>query len=453
MKTVITYGVFDLYHEGHESLLKRAKELGDRLIVGVTTDQYAAQRGKLTLVDPIEKRMEHVRSCPYVDAVIVEDRDGQKVDDIKAYGVDVFAIGDDWFGKFDHLKALCEVVYLKRTPGISSSLLKHGAIDEMRIGIVGSGRIAERFCREAGFVRDVSIESVYHPRPDTSASLAAFRSAHPGIMLARTTEKLFDQTDAVYIASPHETHYGYVKQALLAGRHVLVEKPAALKREEAEELFAIAKERNLVLMEAVKTAYCPGFLNLVSLVQSGEIGEVVDITAAFSRLTSRGLREWTDTRCGGSFTEFGSYLLLPVMKLFGTEGLSCSFRSVTDSTGIDLFTVATVMKGEKTATLRCGIGAKTEGELIIAGTKGYLIAEAPWWKTSYFEIRYEDPHRRKRFSFPYEGDGLRYEIADLLYRARGYSGRDYKLLPEDSVTMAGIMETFLSGQRKERYDV
>ena len=448
MKTVITYGVFDLYHEGHESLLKRAKELGDYLIVGVTTDQYAAQRGKLTLVDPIEIRMEHVRNCPYVDKVVVEDRDGQKVDDIKAYGVDVFAIGDDWYGKFDFLKDLCEVVYLKRTPGISSSKLRHGSIDELKIGIVGSGRIAARFCREAGFVRDVSIVSVYHPRPDSSQSLAAFRAAHPEILLARTPEKLFDQTDAVYIASPHETHYGYAKQALLAGRHVLVEKPIALKKKEAEELFVIARERNLVLMEAVKTAYCPGFLNLISLAQSGEIGRIMDISATFTRLTPKDLREWTDLEYGGSFTEFGSYTLLATLKLFGTHDLSWSFRSITDENGIDAFTVATVMQGERTATLRNGIGVKAEGELIIAGTKGYLIAEAPWWKTAYFEIHYEDPAKKKRFSYPFEGDGLRYEIVDLLYRARGYSGREYKLTPEESITMAAVMEDFLRERQK-----
>ena len=86
---------------------------------------------------------------------------------------------------------------------------------------------------------------------------------------------------------------------------------------------------------------------------------------------------------------------------------------------------------------------KSEGELVISGTKGYIVTEAPWWKTSYFEIRYEDPNRRKRFSFDFDGDGLRYEIADFMYRVQGHPDREFKLTPEESICMAEIFETFL----------
>ena len=147
MKTIITYGVFDLFHEGHLRLLKRAKALGDRLIVGVITDQFAYERGKYTVLDPLQKRLEHVLSCPDVDEVIVEDHFGQKIEDIERYHVDVFAIGDDWLGKFDYLKDYCEVVYLPRTPGISSTSLRLSDGSPLRIGIIGCGRITERFLR------------------------------------------------------------------------------------------------------------------------------------------------------------------------------------------------------------------------------------------------------------------------------------------------------------------
>ena len=129
MKTVITYGVFDLFHEGHRNLLKRARELGDQLIVGVITDQFAYERGKYTVSDPLEQRLKNVMSCPYVDHVIVEDHYGQKVEDIARYHADVFAIGDDWLGKFDGLSRFCEVVYLPRTPEISSSQIKKDLYD------------------------------------------------------------------------------------------------------------------------------------------------------------------------------------------------------------------------------------------------------------------------------------------------------------------------------------
>ena len=443
MKTVITYGVFDLFHEGHLRLLERARQLGDRLIVGVTTDRYALERGKLCVVEPLEVRMENVRHCSCVDQVIVEDHSGQKAEDILRFGADVLAMGDDWLGKFDSLKDLCEVVYLPRTPNISSSLLRNNRYPFLRIGLIGSGRIAGRFVQEAGYVRGIQIPCVYNPRPDTSVSLQFFLSRNTYISKTRTLEKLFDQTDAVYIASPHETHYSYAKAALEAGKHVLCEKPLCLCRAEAEELFELAEAKGLVLMEAIKTAYCPGFLQLCGVARSGFIGEIIDVESCFTKLVPPGTREWTDLRFGGSFTELGSYVLLPIVKLLGTEDTQVSFDSVLGENGLDLFTKVNVRVRGRIASGRCGIGAKGEGELMIAGTGGYILCEAPWWKTSYFEIRGEDPHFRKCFSNEFDGDGIRYEIADFFLRIQGYPGRETRLLPAESIWMAGVMEEFL----------
>ncbi len=443
MTTVLTYGVFDLFHEGHRRLLERAKALGDRLIVGVVSDQYAVERGKLSTVDPLEVRMANVRGCPFVDEVIVEDHHGQKAEDIRRFGADILAMGDDWLGKFEPLESLCRVIYLPRTPNISSSILRSGALPYLRIGIIGAGRIADRFVREAGFVRDVRISCVFRPDPDHSASLRNFISNHTSILKVRTLEKLFDQTDAVYIASPHETHFAYAKAALEAGKHVLCEKPLCLKKAEAQHLFDLAKEKGLVLMEAIKTAYCPGFIKLCGVAMSGYIGDIVDIECAFTRLTPPGVREWTDLRYGGSFTEFGSYILLPVVKLLGTKDLSWHFQSVRNADGLDIFTKINLESGSRFATGCCGLGAKSESGLVISGTKGYLLADAPWWKTRHFELRYEDPNEKKHFGMDFQGDGLRYEIADFLYRIQGHSGRDYRMTPEESICMAEIMESFL----------
>lgn len=123
MKTVITYGTFDLFHIGHLNLLKRAKSLGDNLIVAVSTDEFNAGKGKTTLM-PFEHRVELLRSIRFVDEVIAETCWEQKITDVKRLGVDVFVIGDDWQGKFDFLKEFCEVVYLPRTDNISSTDLK-----------------------------------------------------------------------------------------------------------------------------------------------------------------------------------------------------------------------------------------------------------------------------------------------------------------------------------------
>ena len=123
MKKVITYGTFDLFHVGHLNILKRAKELGDYLVVEVSSDAFNAIKGKKCII-PDYERMEIVRAIKYVDEVIVEDSWDQKIDDVKKHNIDIFVMGDDWEGKFDFLKDYCEVVYLPRTPNISSTMIK-----------------------------------------------------------------------------------------------------------------------------------------------------------------------------------------------------------------------------------------------------------------------------------------------------------------------------------------
>ena len=124
MKKVITYGTYDLLHEGHINLLRRAKALGDYLIVGVTNDSFDRDRGKLNVRNNVLERVEAVKATGFVDQVIIEDYVGQKIDDIQKYGIDIFAIGSDWEGKFDYLKEYCEVIYLPRTPEVSSTQTK-----------------------------------------------------------------------------------------------------------------------------------------------------------------------------------------------------------------------------------------------------------------------------------------------------------------------------------------
>ena len=122
-RVVITYGTSDLFHIGHLNLFKKLKEYGSNLIVGVSTDEFNAIKGKKTII-PFEQRIEIVRSVRYVDNVIPENCWEQKVHDIKKYGVGLFCIGSDWKGKFDFLDMYCEVKYIDRTAGISTSQLK-----------------------------------------------------------------------------------------------------------------------------------------------------------------------------------------------------------------------------------------------------------------------------------------------------------------------------------------
>ena len=160
MKRIITYGTFDLLHYGHINLLKRAKTLGDYLVVGITSEQYDKERGKLNVRQSLAERIENVRETGFADKIIVEEYEGQKIHVIIENKIDTFVIGSDWVGKFDYLKEYCNVVYLERTKGVSSTELRQNNSGILRLGIIGSGRIAARFVKESKFVSGVNIEGV-----------------------------------------------------------------------------------------------------------------------------------------------------------------------------------------------------------------------------------------------------------------------------------------------------
>lgn len=130
-RTILTYGTFDLFHIGHLKILMRARALGDRLIVGVSTDSFNAKKGKKSII-PFEHRRDIVAALRCVDLVIPEEDWEQKVDDIRHHGVEVFAMGDDWQGRFDFLSEHCEVCYLSRTPEISTTFIKTDLEPERR---------------------------------------------------------------------------------------------------------------------------------------------------------------------------------------------------------------------------------------------------------------------------------------------------------------------------------
>ena len=445
MRKVITYGVFDVFHEGHYRLLERAKALGDHLTVGITDNTFDELRGKLDTVDSFETRAANVLATGFVDEIIHEDHEGQKAEDIIARGIDVFAIGSDWRGKFDYLRALCEVVYLDRTVGVSSTKLRAKRFPTLRIGVIGSGRIARRFVPEARKAGHADVVGVFNPHLSSALTMQSqFKLA----FATDNLEEFFSAVDAVYIASPHETHATYARAALESGKHVLAEKPLALHASDAEGLFSLAAERDLTLMEAVKTAYAPGFTKLIELTRSGIIGEIVDVEASFTRLTPPGCRERDDAQFGGSFLELGSYVLLPAMRLLGCDPDEVRFDVMHDANGLDLFTKVHLRYGDRFAMGKVGLGAKSEGSLVISGTGGTIIAKAPWWKPGHIEVHYEDPSHVDMFDYAYAGEGLRYEMSEFEHRILQHPGRIVKMSAEESIAMARIMEQFLRHEER-----
>lgn len=324
MKKVITYGTYDLFHHGHKRLLERAKALGDYLIVGVTTDNYDDSRGKLNVQQSLMKRIENVRNSGLANEIIIEEYEGQKINDIQKHGVDIFAIGSDWLGKFDYLKEYCDVIYLERTKGVSSTDLRNETNGILKLGMVGYGRIARRFLKESKFVSGINVEGVFGRNKE---ALVRFKDEHELSFETIYYEEFLDKVDAVYIASPHLSHYEYIKQALLSGKHVLCEKPLVLNEQEVDELYKISGNNALVLLEAVKTAYSPGFVRLVSLAKSGVIGDIKNIEATFTKLMEGNTREFDKEQAGGSLNELGTYPLLIISKLLGNHPKKIEFYS------------------------------------------------------------------------------------------------------------------------------
>ncbi len=313
---------------------------------------------------------------------------------------------------------------------------------EHRIGIIGTGRIAKRFVEECKAVEGAEVTAVYNPH-EGSANQFLTKQGLADCRALTELEQLWELADVVYIAAPHELHYRYAKESILHNKHVLCEKPFTLCKAQAEELYTRAKDKELVLYEGIKTAYCPGFLKLHDVVRSGVIGQAKYIDACFTKLEKKENRELTDSVYGGSFTELGSYCLLPIIKLLGCEYEEVQFDSIHGDNGLDLFTRATFRFRDGLATATCGLGVKSEGRLLVAGTKGYIVVEAPWWKTEYFEVHYEDAAKIEKYTEKFLGDGLRYEISDFLSNIVGNNKNECKLTEMESIAISGVMEKFM----------
>ncbi len=441
MKKVITYGTYDMLHHGHVRLLERAKALGDFLIVGVTGDGFDLTRGKINVQQSLMERIENVRKTGLADQIIVEEYEGQKIDDIKRYEVDVFTVGSDWEGKFDYLKEFCDVIYLQRTSGISSSEIR-SEIREIKIGLVGESPILNKFFRESKYVNGVLISGICTQR---KKHLGPDLLALP--LVTDDYQKVLSTCDAVYIISNPSLHYSQIKEAFKHGKHVLCESPITLSVREYDELCEISKEKNLVLMDGIKTAYSTAFNRMLLMIKSGIIGEVISVDATCTSLHNL-------QKEGGKLNRYiwntmcvwGTTALLPIFDILGTRYVDKQIIShmIDRDSNFDLFSKVTFIYPDAVASIKIGQGVKSEGELIVSGTKGYVYVPAPWWKTDYFEVRFEDQTENKRFFYQLEGEGIRFEILSFIRQIE--SGKKFGYIDKEVTRgMIGIVESFYNG--------
>lgn len=404
MRRVITYGTFDLLHYGHIRLLERAKSLGDYLIVGVTSDDFDKSRGKINVTQTLMERMEAVRATGIADEIIVEEYEGQKIDDIRRYNVDIFTVGSDWVGTFDYLNEYCQVVYLDRTEGVSSTALRTKQ-NKLRMGIVGDSDVLLKYIRESKYVNGLTISAIYTENDSLCTRIDT------GIHIVSDFESLLQESDMLYVVSHPKKHYSQVRQALLCGKHVLCESPVAMSGDECRELFALAANKHLILMESIKTAYATAYNRMILLLKSGKIGNVMAVDATCTSLrnieTLKGEKGVWNSLCA-----WGPTAMLPVFQLLGPNYRKKQITTwlVDEANKFDAFTKMDFQYDHAVATVKVGKGVKSEGDLVVTGTKGYLYVPAPWWKTDYFEIRYENPADNQRCFFQLDGEGIRYEL-------------------------------------------
>lgn len=440
MVKVITYGTYDLLHYGHIRLLERAKALGDYLIVGVTADGFDMARGKINVQQSLMERIEAVKETGLADEIVVEEYEGQKIDDIRRLGVDIFTVGSDWKGKFDYLNEYCKVVYLDRTEGVSSSEIR-AEKRELRIGLVGNSALLNKFEKESHYINGISISGVF-----TTDDTDLLDEIKGNYFVTDNLYELLNVSDAVYIVSHPTKHYEQVKYALEAGKHVLCESPIAIKTAEFEELHKLAEERCLVLMDSIKTAYSTAYNRMLVLAKGGKIGDIVSVDSictSLSDLEKKTKRGANLNEVWNSICAWGPTAMLPIFQLLGTDFVSKQITSHLIADNFDTFTKIAFVYPHAVASLKVGKGVKSEGELIISGTKGYVYVPAPWWKTAYFEVRYENPADNKRYFYQLDGEGIRYEIVSFLKAIQ--SGKDsFYIKKNDSMSIIKEIEDFYS---------
>ena len=447
MRKVITYGTYDLLHYGHINLLQRAKELGDYLIVGITSEDFDRNRGKINVKQSLMERIESVKALNIADEIIVEEYEGQKIDDIKRYNVNVFTVGSDWRGKFDYLREYCEVIYLDRTQGISSSDIRSEKRN-INIGLVGDDEYLVKFYRESHYVNGLKVVSLYKELSDEAVS------NFKGIACVTDNyEEALKCVDAVYIHSYPERHYELIKKALNERKHVLCEAPLVIHVEQLKEIENLALQNQCILMTALRTAFSTAYMRLLLLLKSGVIGSIKSVEATCTSLRKKDFLSGGDLKGKwNSICEWGPTAMLPVFHILGVDYKRKMIMSnlLKENTRFDLFTKIDFLYEDAVASIKMGQGVKSEGHLIISGTKGYVYVPAPWWKTDYFEVRFENAEESRRYFYQLDGEGIRYLLVAFCNAIE--SGRDPEYISKEiSDEIVRVIYDFYFG--KDLYEI
>lgn len=421
MKKVITYGTFDLFHKGHYNILKRARALGDYLIVGVTSESYDIERGKLNVRDGLVTRIENVMKTGFADEIIIEEYQGQKVNDIIKYQADALVIGSDWKGKFDYLKNYCDVIYLERTKNISSTQIREDNDVLNRIGIATDELDDRGTILESKYVSGVHCENVFS---DDVELAKEFYEKYDLNNYSDNYSQFLKDVEIVYINTAYDRRYELVYEAIKNKKSVICNAPITKDINKLAELFKLAKKNKSVICEDVITVYLRAFTQLVWLINSNLIGKVISVKCSVSNETF------------GEKTSLSDVLMYPfcaIIKLLGKNYTGINNSVIKDSEGKALYHSININYENALAVVEVGDKVKLANTMEIIGENGNIFIPENWWNTGYFETKLKDNPTPKRYSFNFEGNGFRYLIQELMIMKKDHRYECTRIFNEESL--------------------
>ncbi len=427
MKTVITYGTFDLFHKGHYNILKRAKELGDYLIVGVTSENFDIDRGKLNVKDSLMKRIENVRNSGFADKIIVEEYQGQKLRDIKKYKVDIFAIGSDWIGKFDYIQEYCKIVYLERTKNISSTQLRNeGKI--YKIGIATNREDDNETIVESKLVSGLSCEGVFHP---DKKKAKAFGQKHQLDYWTDDFDTLLDKSDILFFQMEPGSggdFKDYLMRAIEMKKYVIYD---GYSLEDPKDIIALhkrAKEKKCPVFDNISIAYNRQFDQLLWYLKGNIVGNLCSLNINVDSNVFENGEQNTDKILYLSLyvaTKIFDGRIKKLSKFISKDGNYYSVYFVTD-------------EGE--VKINIGAGYEIESGLEVIGETGRLFIPDDWWNLRYYRIKHYNKEFMQRYSFNHDGNGKRYLFMEVISVIESGKYPKYKVLEEDSVKIMKLIK-------------
>ncbi len=426
MKKVITYGTFDLFHKGHYNILKRAKKYGDYLIVGVTGENYDIGRGKLSVHDTLATRIENVKNTGLVDEIIVEEYLGQKIGDIIKYDIDSFVIGNDWEGKFDHLSRYCNMIYLERTKGISSTQLRE-EIKKYSIGIISDMDDDNQIIKETNLVNGFNVKNIFI---EDKKTLKSFQEKYEVENVFYDVDSMIEASDIIYIHCSTITRAEYIHKAINSKKHVIYDSPGTLESEELKKLLKLAEKNNVILMENIKMVHIYVFNQLLWMTQGGLIGDIISFNCSISK---------NDESRSNLFYDLSSLALLPMLKIMGQDYEKADFMIKEDEEDIEFASMNFAYPNAR-AIINVGNKTRVNNQLEIIGTEGTIRMKDNWWRSKYFELHRPGISEPEIYNTNFEGNGFKYLIKGLSTMLSNNQTDSMGVFKDESIKIVEILE-------------